>query len=903
MISPTQDLAQVAASTTTTTSTSTTTTSTTKISTTCPYCGVGCGVSAERRGASLIATDGDKSHPANSGRLCVKGVALKDTVSLEGRLLEPKVGGEVVDWDTAISRVADGFSEVIAKYGPDAVAFYLSGQLLTEDYYVANKLMKGFMGSANVDTNSRLCMASAVAAHKRAFGEDVVPCNYSDLEACDLLVLVGSNAAWTHPVLYQRIVAAKTRKGLKVVVVDPRETATCDIADLHLNLAPGSDADLFVGLLDYLVSTKRVDSDFVARNTSGFDECIEVARGAQARVAAATGISNEKLEQFYDCFARTERVVTMFSQGVNQSESGTDKCNAIINCHLVTGRIGKSGMGPFSITGQPNAMGGREVGGMANQLAGHMDFTEDHIERVADFWQAPNMASAPGLKAVDMFSAIERGEIRAVWIMGTNPVVSLPQADRVKRALERCSLVVVSDCIEATDTTMLADVLLPAAPWGEKDGTVTNSERSISRQRAVFPLAGESRPDWAIICALAAKLGYGDAFGYTNAHEIFSEHAALTSFARNDGRQFDIASLAQLTSREFDEMDSVQWPIGSRPFHDGRFSTPDKRANLIAVTPRSPVQCASETEPFILNTGRLRDQWHTMTRTGLAAALFQHTPVPRVQINPLDLAEQKIPNGELVELVNAHGFVRALAESTPECPRGQMFMPIHWSQQYAWPARVSVLGGKAVDPISGQPESKHLPVSLRAVSVGRWLAVAACCSIDIESYPNLFWSRRPGEQFSRIDIALKTAPVLDELCRSLERCCAGPGDGCMDWIVMEDPASGQQRMLLMSEEQPVAMACLANSWAELPDATVLLTQALASRSCDWRSLSSLATTADSTPVVCTCFEVSRARIDAAITGGAKTSIELGEQLGCGTNCGSCVPELNRILREAPSTLS
>ena len=891
MISHDQDVAEIAKVATTT------------IATTCPYCGVGCGVSAKRCGESLIATDGDKSHPANSGRLCVKGVALKDTVSLEGRLLLPKVGGEAVDWDTAISLVADGFSEVIAKHGPDAVAFYLSGQLLTEDYYVANKLMKGFMGSANVDTNSRLCMASAVAAHKRAFGEDVVPCNYSDLETCDLLVLVGSNAAWTHPVLYQRIVAAKKQNELKVVVIDPRETATCDIADLHLSIAPGSDADLFVGLLDYLVSADCINNDFVSRNTRGFAECVEVARGTQSRVAQATGISVEKLEQFYNWFARTERVVTMFSQGVNQSESGTDKCNAIINCHLVTGRIGKPGMGPFSITGQPNAMGGREVGGMANQLAGHMDFSEEHIERVADFWQAPNMACEPGLKAVDMFAAIERGEIRAVWIMGTNPVVSLPQANRVKRALERCPLVVVSDCVEATDTSMLADILLPAAPWGEKDGTVTNSERCISRQRAVFPLAGEARPDWAIICALAAKLGFADAFGYENAHEIFSEHAALTGFARNEGRQFDIAALAQLSSREFDEMDSVQWPIGSRPFHDGRFSTPDRKAKLIAVTPRSPVQRASETEPLILNTGRLRDQWHTMTRTGLAAQLFQHTPVPRVQINPLDLAQQKLKNGELVELVNAHGYVRALAESAPECPRGQMFMPIHWSQQYAWPARVSVLGGTAVDPISGQPESKHLPVSLRAVNVRRWLAVATRCSIDIESYPNLFWSRRPAQDVSRIDMALEIVPALDELCRSLERSCAEPGGDSMDWITMEDSASGQQRLLLMSEKRPVAMACLANSWADLPDVTALLTQALASTTCDWRSLSSLAAAADSTPVVCTCFEVSRGRIDAAIAAGATTSVELGEQLHCGTNCGSCVPELNRILHQTSSTLS
>ena len=867
------------------------------IATTCPYCGVGCGVKASRQDSVLIATDGDRSHPANAGRLCAKGVTLKDTVTLEGRLLEPQLAGEVVDWDTALAAVAKGFTDVIDQHGPDAVAFYLSGQLLTEDYYVANKLMKGFLGSANVDTNSRLCMASAVAAHKRAFGEDVVPCDYSDLEECDLLVLVGSNAAWTHPVLYQRIAAGKAQRGFKVVVIDPRETATCDIADLHLALVPGSDSDLFVGLLDHLVSSDALNNAYVSAHTKGLEQCIDAARGAAQRAPEATGISLHELELFFKWFATTERVVTMFSQGVNQSESGTDKCNAIINCHLATGRLGKAGMGPFSITGQPNAMGGREVGGMANQLAGHMDFSPAHVERVADFWQASDMAQGPGLKAVDMFAAIERGDIKAVWIMGTNPVVSLPQADRVKRALENCPLVVVSDCVEATDTGLLADVLLPAAPWGEKDGTVTNSERCISRQRAVFPLSGEARPDWAIICALAAKLGYDQAFSYTSAHEIFKEHAELTRFAAEDGRQFDIASLAQLSAREYAEHPSLQWPMGQRPFHDGRFSTPDRKANFVPVTPRLPVQCVSPEQPYLLNTGRLRDQWHTMTRTGLAPSLFQHTPVPRVQVNPADLEQQNIAPDELVELSNSQGFVRALIEISSSCPVGQLFMPIHWSEQYAWPARVCVLADAVVDPVSGQPETKHLPVLLRKVAVEQWLAVASVATFDVEGCCTVFWARRTEAGFARIDIALDQSMGITELCQQLKGGLVAEVESAVDYIVMEDSGSEQQRVLLHCDGQPLAMACFANRWAELPDASELLSQALSGgEPCSWRALSTLTTGADSSPVVCTCFEVSRASIDDAISSGAASTAELGKLLRCGTNCGSCLPELNRIFR-------
>lgn len=333
------------------------------IRTTCPYCGVGCGVIATPDGAGGADIKGDPDHPANFGRLCSKGTALGQTLGLGERVLAPMVDGHATDWGRALDLVADRFTDALARHGPDSVAFYLSGQMLTEDYYVANKLIKGFMGSANVDTNSRLCMASSVAGHKRAFGSDTVPGSYEDLEEADLVVLVGSNLAWCHPVLYQRLIAARAARGTKVVVVDPRRTATCDAADLHLALASGSDAALFNALLVALADRGALNRDYIDAHVTGFDTALAEARASDP---ALTGLAAQDIATFIDWFSTTERVVTVYSQGVNQSESGTDKVNAILNCHLATGRIGRPGMGPLSVTGQPNAMGGREVGGLAN---------------------------------------------------------------------------------------------------------------------------------------------------------------------------------------------------------------------------------------------------------------------------------------------------------------------------------------------------------------------------------------------------------------------------------------------------------------------------------------------------------------------------------------------------------
>ncbi len=619
------------------------------VRTTCPYCGVGCGVLARADGT----ISGDPAHPSNSGRLCSKGATLGHTLGDAGRLLRPRISGREASWDAALDLVASRFQETIAAHGPDSVAFYVSGQFLTEDYYVANKLMKGFIGSGNIDTNSRLCMASSVAGHVRAFGEDVVPGIYEDWEAADLVVLVGSNTAWCHPVLHQRLQAARAARGTQVVVLDPRRTATAEMADLHLPLAPGTDVILFQGLLAYLDDAGALDHAWAARHTTGLDEALAIAQRdapSPEAVAEECGVDPEAVETFYDLFARTERTLTVFSQGVNQSSAGTDKVNAIINCHLATGRIGRPGMGPFSVTGQPNAMGGREVGGLANQLAAHMRWNEPgEVEALRRFWQAPNLTAKPGLKAIELFDAVLGGRVKALWIAATNPAATLPRADRVRAALAACPFVVVSDCWE-TDTTAHAKVLLPAASWGEKSGTVTSSERRISRQRPFRAAPGEAKPDWWMFAEIGRRMGWHGAFAWDGPASVFREHAALSGVANEGRRLFDISALAALDDTAYDALEPVRWPCpagsaaeGGRLFARGGFATADGRARVVP-TPYQGRPDQGEM-PFLLNTGRVRDQWHTMTRTGQVPALMAHTPEPLLAINPHDAARLGLTRG------------------------------------------------------------------------------------------------------------------------------------------------------------------------------------------------------------------------------------------------------------------
>ncbi len=898
--------------------------SSTGVNTTCPYCGTGCGVTA-RITAAGVEVAGDTRHPANLGRLCVKGSALGETVVEEGRLLYPALrdrnsphAPQRVSWDTALDTVADGFARIMREHGPDAVAWYVSGQLLTEDYYVANKLVKGFVGSANIDTNSRLCMSSAVAGHKRAFGEDIVPVSYEDLEDAELIVLVGSNTAWCHPVLYQRILKAKARRpSLQIVVIDPRRTATVELADLHVPLRVGSDVWLFNGLLTFLERSGATDAGFVSAHTRGVADTLAAADTDIETVAQQCDVDFDTLTAFYQLFARTEKVVTCFSMGVNQSSSGTDKVNSIINCHLLTGRIGQPGMGPFSLTGQPNAMGGREVGGLANMLAAHMDLENpDHRALVRNFWNSPHIADKPGLKAVELFEAIEQGRIKAVWIMATNPVVSLPDADQIKRALQRCELVVVSDVIANTDTTPFADVLLPAHAWGEKDGTVTNSERCISRQRPFVPVAGEARPDWWALSEVARRWGYGEQFAYTGAHQIFDEHARLTACGNSDdtvpgstsARYLNLSGLSGLTREAFDAMTPLRWPVtraGSasdrRVFADGRYYHPDRRARLVPTPPRAPTHATADEFPLVLNTGRVRDHWHTMTRTGLAPRLASHTHEPYVDVHPLDAAAALIKVDELARVSTRWGSLVARVRCSGEVRRGTIFVPIHWNEQFASNARVGALVNPAVDPVSGEPEFKHTPVRVEAFRVDWHGFVLSRGRLPMEGVT--WWTRAAGAQFARYEVAGRQK--VDNW-PALARSALGVPDGA-DWIEYIDTASGVYRAAYVIDDR--VEACLfVSSRPDLPSRAWLssLFQKPQIDNLDRLGLlvgEPLDSSADSGPTICSCFGVGRNTITNAIELDGCTSVEaLGSKLRCGTNCGSCIPELQKLLVTPTATV-
>lgn len=879
---------------------------------TCPYCGVGCGVEVRAEtddlnrtsGKKSFAITGDKFHPANFGRLCSKGVALADTLESEGRLLHPLINGKQASWDEALDRVAADFNSIIAEHGSDAVAFYVSGQLLTEDYYVANKLMKGFIGSANIDTNSRLCMSTAVAAHKRAFGADAVPICYDDIEAADLVVIVGSNYAWAHPVLYQRLAAAKkTRPNMQVVVVDPRRTATCDIADLHLSIAPGADAFLFNGLLHYLRREDALDLEFVEEHVEGFAAAFGSARedSSIVRVAQVCGLLETELDEFYRLFARTKRVVSIFSQGINQSSSGVDKANAIINVHLATGRIGKPGMGPFSVTGQPNAMGGREVGGLATQLAAHLDFSDaDGVDLVSRFWCATNMAQAPGLKAVEMFQAIGSGKIKAVWIMGTNPVVSMPDADKVRAALLACPLVVVSDCVQHTDTTICADILLPAMGWSEKDGTVTNSERCISRQRGFITAAGESRPDWWIISQVAQRMGFADSFSYTKPAQIFREHAQLSGFENEGLRAFDISGLSGLSDEQYDAFQPTQWPINSanpggtmRLFENGKFFTSSGKARMVAVVPQLPSMVTDAYFQLVLNTGRIRDQWHTMTRTGKVPRLNAQVFETFVQIQATDAKAYQLQDGEIARLSSRHGSMLARVQVSEDQRLGSVFVPIHWNDTFAKSARVDALVAPITDPISGQPESKHTPVRVEPYHPAWYGFVLSRSRLDFKDATYSACSQ--GSGYWRHELAGEAMP---EDWRSWVQTVENI-DG--KWIEYHDVSMGRYRA-----------ACLYNNRLEsvfffstdkhLPEREWLMSlfsQAQLTPA-DLAGLLSArppkGAVSDTGRNVCACFSIGEKTILHAIqTQGLKTVEEVGKCLKAGTNCGSCVPEIRRIL--------
>ncbi len=859
--------------------------------TTCPYCGVGCGVLV-RTTPDCTTVQGDPDHPANFGRLCVKGSALAETIGMEGRLLAPRIGGQDVSWDQAAGLVARRFAETIAEYGPNAVALYVSGQILTEDYYVANKLMKGFIGSANIDTNSRLCMASSVAGHRRAFGSDTVPGLYEDVELADLVVLVGSNLAWCHPVLYQRLEAAKTaRPGLKVVVIDPRRTATCDLADLYLPIAPGGDAALFNRLLAHLADDGQTDLDFLA-HIEGYGDALAAARATDPGL---TGLSPADLQDFLALWAGTDRVVTIYSQGVNQSAHGTDKVNAILNCHLATGRIGRPGTGPFSVTGQPNAMGGREVGGLANMLACHLDLENPaHRGAVQTFWQSPAMADRPGLKAVDMFRAVADGRIRALWIMGTNPAVSLPDAGLIRAAIAACPFTVVSDCMAVTDTTRLAGVLLPAAAWGERDGTVTNSERRISRQRPFRAPPGQARQDWRIIADVAARMGWADAFGWSSSAEVFAEYAALSGVAGALGSDFDISDHANLDGAAYDALATFVWPAsptrrGGRFFGDGAFHHAGGRARMLPITPPIPT-APDPAHPFRLNTGRVRDQWHTMTRTGLAPRLARHIAEPYVEVHPDDAARLSLAPATLARVSGASGSAVLRVLVTDRVTPGTLFAPIHWTGETGPTGVVSAIGPVGTDPVSDQPDSKAFAVAL-APFAARWFGFAVAARAFRPDCA--YWARAVLPNGGMQAELAGEAPPDDWL--AMARTLFNLPEGEAEAIVVADPSRGLFRVALVADGRVAAALFIA------PDPVSLSRSHLASAlgaAADPALLAGRpgADRPDPGATVCACFNVGINTITTAIRDQSLTTLDqIGRALKAGSNCGSCRPEISALL--------
>ena len=853
----------------------------TSVCTTCPYCGVGCGIKAEVTGDREVQIAGDTRHPANRGGLCSKGTHLGETVSLEGRLLHPEIAGERASWDEALDLVASRFSQTIRDHGPDSVAFYVSGQLLTEDYYVANKLMKGFIGSANIDTNSRLCMASAVAAHNRAFGEDVVPCSYDDLDAADLILLVGSNTAWCHPIVWQRIETARAERGTKLVVIDPRRTETADRADLHLPIRPDGDVALFNALLRELATRGLLDDSFLRDHVRAPDQFWTNLAGD----ATLAGIDPLLLDQLADLVARHPNMVTLFSQGANQSVGGTDKGNAIINLHLATGRIGRPGMGPFSITGQPNAMGGREVGGLSSMLAAHMGFSDAECDAAQAYWNSPTIARRAGRKAVDMFRDVHEGRIRAIWIMATNPAVSMPDAQYVRRALARCDFVVVSDVIAETDTTALARVKLPALAWGEKDGTVTNSERVVSRQRPLFAAPGEARADWWMVQQVARRMGHEAAFSFENAAGIFREYAAQTGIRNNGRRKLDLSEWVATSDAEYDAWVPKSWG-GASPFADRLFVTPDGKARLVAVAPLA-IAMPDPDYPLTLNSGRYRDQWHSMTRTGLSPRLSQHRREPLVEIHPRDAFARRLTEGSLAKVLTPLGeSIFRVRISDAQRP-GEVFVPMHWTDQLGNGGRANRLPDQTVDPVSGQPAFKNSPCNLAAMEA-EWRAFLVCA--DRPSLPPVvYWTSTRIAGGWLVEMAGDGAVDLDRLLPAGER---------MEAL---DIQQGMRRIAVRDPEGRLAAALYLARQGDLPSREWIADQLAGDGQADAASLLAArpkVTGPDKGTTVCICFNVGAREIASAIAQQSLASLdEIGAALNAGTNCGSCRPEIEKLLAE------
>ncbi|MCK8494633.1 molybdopterin-dependent oxidoreductase [Spirosoma sp. RP8] len=695
--------------------------------TTCCYCGVGCGIVIKQEQNGRLSLQGDPQHPSNKGMLCSKGMNLHYTVMDQSdRLLYPQMRFnrsmpmQRVSWDAALERTAAVFRTLIQKYGPDSVAFYVSGQCLTEEYYLVNKLIKGFIGSNNIDTNSRLCMSSAVVGYKLTLGEDSVPVCYDDIEEADVFLVEGANPAWCHPILWRRIEAHKAANPtVKIICVDPRRTDTARSSDLHLPIRPGTDIVLNNAIGRLLIENNAVDNEFIVNHADGFTAYREqVMQRSIDEAAELCGIPSEGIYTAARWIARSKGFLSLWTMGLNQSAVGVNKNLSLINLHLITGRIGKPGNGPFSLTGQPNAMGGRETGGLANLLPAHRDVTNAaHRAEMEAFWNSPiQIAAKPGLTATEMIDALSDDRLKAIWIINTNPLVSMPDVNATEKALKKARFVVVQDVSNRADTVQFADVVLPAAAWLEKEGTMTNAERRISYLPKILDAPGEALPDAEIIWRFAQKMGFGASFDYTEAAQVYEEYARITEGTSIDvtGVSYDILKQNRTIQWPYSMNDGADGAAGTkRLFANHQFYTANGRAQIHPVPDENRSEPTDEQFPLVLTTGRIRDQWHTMTKTGRVAKLNQHNPQPFLQIHPADAEVRGIRQGQLVEVQGRRGVVRVKAQLTDDVRPGLCFMPMHWGKMLNSNLnRANNLTNALVDPRSKEPDFKFSAVEV-----------------------------------------------------------------------------------------------------------------------------------------------------------------------------------------------
>ena len=891
---------------------------------TCCYCGVGCGVLIEHDEQRILGVSGDPQHPANFGKLCSKGSTLHLTGDLSARALYPQLrlgkdlGRSRSSWNTALDHAAETFASTIREHGPDSVAFYISGQLLTEDYYAFNKLARALVGTNNIDSNSRLCMSSAVVGYKRSLGADAPPCSYEDIEQADTLLIIGSNMAYAHPILFRRLEAAKaSNPQMKIIVVDPRRTDTCELADLHLAIAPGSDVALLHGVLHLLLQQGRIDHAFIEAHTQGFDalQCL-VAEYPPAHVAELCAISETELRSCAEWIAGSPRFLSLWCMGMNQSTAGSAKNSALINLHLATGQIGKPGAGPFSLTGQPNAMGGRETGSLSNLLPGHREAgNAEHRAEVAAYWGVNALPATPGLSAIELFDAVASGKVKALWIACTNPAQSLPDQHRVQQALRACPFVVVQEAFATTETCQFADLLLPAASWGEKQGSVTNSERRISRVRSAIPAPGEARADWDIVCDFARRLerrllgAESGRFAFNSAEQLFEQYKHLTA-----GRDLDYSGLSY---KRLQDDGPQQWPFSKgaqsgtpRLYSDARFATDDGRARFISEAYQAPKETRDHDFPLTLNTGRLRDQWHGMSRTGTAARLFAHAQEPLLGLHPRDMASRQLQSGDLVEVRSRRGALVLRVQRDDSLQRGQAFIPMHWGDRFLKGLGINALTLAAFDPLSKQPELKHAGIEVRGIHLP-WQFEAL---VEGDVQQRLQALRPLCEGFAHASFALSgrdTAALIVRLAADqtpdaalLERLYAelNLADGPV--IRYDENANLPVHKRLRLENGRLTAFALsgesrARQWLhELWQNQTSLDDAVGAALRPW-----LAAPLASPPglaqqhggkVICSCMNVSETAIQSAIDEGCDLDA-LKRTLGCGTGCGSCVPEIRRLL--------